>query len=508
MPHRPASLLLALLLAGCTERGRPTAPPLVPSVEAAPAAPSPRTRSPATDVVLEVPPPPGATLALLRGIPHVRQKPDFCGEACAEMALSWLGRGGTQDDVFDLAGIDPELGRGAITPELKRALSRLGFRVGDVWYPVEAAQAAAELGRRFAELYADLVQGVPSIVCMHYGDGPHTTEHFRLIVGYDPAADEVIYHEPAEDHGAYRRMKRGRMLRLWPLVYDPSRWTLIRFRIDLDPAAARPAATPLVHGHTPAEYAQHVLALKERLGPGFSVVLQPPFVVAGDQGERAVRSHAENIVDWATTKLEADFFTVEPKRILDVLLFKDARSYRRTALDLFHAEPTTPYGYYSPENGALVMNIATGGGTLVHEIVHPFVEVDFPDAPAWLNEGLGSLFEQSAERDGHIVGLTNWRLGGLKEAIRAHRMGPLTTLIRTDTHAFYDEDPGTNYAAARYLCYYLQEHGLLVRFYRAFREHHAEDPTGEATLRHTLGEGDLAAFQVRWEAYVAALHFP
>jgi Peptidase_C39 like family/Protein of unknown function (DUF1570) len=509
MPHRPAFVLVALLLAGCTERSRPAAPttshPPTPSSDAAP---SLRTPSPVPEIALDGTPPPAGALALIRGIPHVRQKPDFCGEACAEMVLSWLGRGGTQDDVFDVAGIDPSLGRGAITPELKRGLERLGFRVGDVWYAVEAARGAAELGRQFADLYADLVRGIPSIVCMHYDEGPHTTEHFRLVVGYDPVTDEVVYHEPAEDNGAYRRMKRTRMLRLWPLAYDAAHWTVIRFRLDLDPAAVRPPAEPLVHGHTPSEYAQHVLALKERLGPAFSVVLEPPFVVAGDEPEATVRAHAEDIVSWARDSLEADFFTVEPKRILDVLLFKDARSYRKKAIELFHAEPTTPYGYYSSEHGALVMNIATGGGTLVHEIVHPFVEVDFPEAPAWLNEGLGSLFEQSDVRDGHIIGRTNWRLPALQEAIAKRRLVSLEALVRTDTHAFYEEDPGTNYAAARYLCYYLQERGLLVRFYRTFRAHHVEDPTGAATLRHVLGEGDLAAFQPRWEGYVAKLHFP
>ena len=40
-----------------------------------------------------------------------------------------------------------------------------------------------------------------------------------------------------------------------------------------------------------------------------------------------------------------------------------------------------------------IMNIATGGGTLVHEIVHPYVEANFPGCPAWFNEGLGSLYE-------------------------------------------------------------------------------------------------------------------
>src|SRR6202012_2772693 len=143
----------------------------------------------------------------------------------------------------------------------------------------------------------------------------------------------------------YRRMKRTRMLRLWPLMYDPARWTLIRFRLDLDKSAERPAEaplvqghlTPLIHGHLPAEYAQHVLALKEKLGAGFSVVVEPPFVVAGDEPEAQVRSRAEGIVRWAAEHLKQDFFAEEPKRILDVLLFKSARSYRIKAIDLFHA---------------------------------------------------------------------------------------------------------------------------------------------------------------------------
>ena len=50
------------------------------------------------------------------------------------------------------------------------------------------------------------------------------------------------------------------------------------------------------------------------------------------------------------------------------------------------------------------MNISTGGGTLVHEIVHPFVAANFPNCPAWFNEGLGSLYEQSGEVNGAIHG--------------------------------------------------------------------------------------------------------
>jgi hypothetical protein len=443
---------------------------------------------------------------LLENIPHVRQKPDFCGEACAEMALAWKGRPETQDDVFDASGVAPTLGRGAWTPELKTALEKLGFEVGEVWHRFASARAPAELEAQLKALYDDLARGVPSIVCMHYADGPRTTEHFRLVVGYDPESDELVYHEPAEDHGGYRRMKRATFLRRWPLKYTDAAWTVIRFALDPTGKVAPPAPHP-AGGARPAEYAQHVMALRKKLGEGFTYFIDAPFVIAGDEPEEMVAQRAANTVRWAKQKLEEDFFAKEPAHILDVLLFDGSRSYRRHAIDLFGKDPSTPYGYYTPEHRALVMDIATGGGTLVHEMVHPFVEADFPDAPAWLNEGLGSLFEQSDERDGHIVGLPNWRLPGLQRAIVEHRVVPLDRLVGTDTQTFYADESGLHYAMARYLCFYLQERGALVRFYRDFRAHAAEDPTGIEALRRALGERDLAAFQPRWEAFVMKLHF-
>jgi hypothetical protein len=56
---------------------------------------------------------------------------------------------------------------------------------------------------------------------------------------------------------------------------------------------------------------------------------------------------------------------------LSLWLFKDKTSYETHVREIFHDSPTTPFGYYSPAHRALIMNIATGGGTLVHEIVHP-----------------------------------------------------------------------------------------------------------------------------------------
>lgn len=442
---------------------------------------------------------------LVPGVPHVLQEPDFCGEAATEMVLRARGVALDQNGVFALAGMDPARGMGATTRELAVALQRLGFDVGPVWNTARAVSARDDLDALFRDMHADLAKGVPSIVCTHFDERPDTTEHFRLVLGYDHATDEVVYSDPAIPNGAYLRMPRPRFLSLWPLKYRPDAWTVIRMRLGGTPVAP---AIPSDGRFTAAEYAQHVLALKPLLKRDMTVVIEPPFVVVGDEPPDRVAERATTTVRWAVKRLKQDFFAKDPEKILTIWLFRGAQSYDEYTRTYFTGAPSTPYGYYTPDHRALVMNIATGGGTLVHEIVHPFMEANVPDCPSWLNEGLGSLFEQSNERAGHIIGMTNWRLAGLQRAIRERRVPTFKTLLRTTRSGFYDDDPGTNYAQSRYLLYYLQEHGLLLTFWKEYLANRATDPSGFATLGRVLGESDMLAFQKRWEAEVSALTFP
>lgn len=443
--------------------------------------------------------------ALIQGVPFIRQKPDFCGEACAAMYLRHLGQPVDQDYVFDQSGLDPLEARGCYTRELAAALRHIGFRIGPVWHKAPTARLAESLESLWKALHADLQLGIASIVCMYFDGRRDTTEHFRLVLGYDSRRDEVLFHDPAIDRGAYLRMKRADFLSLWPLRYDAREQTVIRLRLEageLRPGRASEAFTP-------ADYAQHIMKLKRKIpGNQFTVVVQPPFVVIGDESSERVRQHAERTVKWAVDRLKARFFDKDPLEILDIWLFKDEESYRKHCKAIFHSEPSTPFGYFSDADGALVMNIATGGGTLVHEMVHPFVAADFPGCPAWLNEGLGSLYEQCGDVDGRIHGYTNWRLPGLQAAIRNKKVPPFETLCSTTERQFYREDRGTNYAQARYLCYYLQQHNLLETFYRRFRANRETDPTGYQTLQEVLGRPDMDEFQKQWEAFVLKLRFP
>ncbi len=256
------------------------------------------------------------------------------------------------------------------------------------------------------------------------------------------------------------------------------------------------------------QYTNHIRQLKKTLPhSGFSVILQKPFVVIGDESKEMVEYRSEKTVKWAVERIKKDYFSEEPNAIIDVWLFKDKSSYEKHTEELFGKKPHTPYGYYSSSDRALVMNIATGGGTLVHEIVHPFIEANFEDCPAWFNEGLASLYEQCQDNNGRIWGKTNWRLRGLQLALESDRVPTFEELFSTTTREFYNEDPGTNYSQARYLCYYLQQKGLLVKFYHRFVKDVDDDPTGYETLKHILKRTDIARFEAEWKTFVLDLRF-
>lgn len=252
----------------------------------------------------------------------------------------------------------------------------------------------------------------------------------------------------------------------------------------------------------PQRLEAHRQALAQRLeGQGFTVVVEPPFVVVGDESPAKVRARASGFLRWAITLLEKDWFDKQPEKIIEVWLFKNERTYRRGAKRFFDDEPETPYGYYSPADRALVMNIGPGAGTLSHELVHPYMEANFPNVPAWFNEGVASLYEQPRERDGKLVGTTNWRLPGLQRQLRAAESPGLAALLATSTEEFYGADYDA-YAMARFLCQYLQDHGKLHTFYQRFVA--SEDLTGQAALEEVLGMS-LAELEPRWRTWVLGL---
>jgi hypothetical protein len=254
----------------------------------------------------------------------------------------------------------------------------------------------------------------------------------------------------------------------------------------------------------------HIKALKKKVPEGFTMIVQPPFVILGDEPARKVHERATNTIQRTVTMLKAQYFKDDPAEIIDIWLFKDGESYTNHVKLLFNDVPGTRFGYYSPADKALVMNISTGTGTLVHEIVHPFIERNFPGCPAWFNEGLASLYEAATIKDGRLRGLLNWRFKDLEKAIKEGRTISFKDLTAKTGREFYQNAAGYNqhYAQARYLCFYLQEKDLLTKYYTEFVANAGKDPTGYKTLQRVLGEKDMESFQKKWEKFILKLRTP
>lgn len=271
-------------------------------------------------------------------------------------------------------------------------------------------------------------------------------------------------------------------------------------------ATASKAADGRSYGVASSELAARKERLEKNLPDGFTVVVQPPFIVIGDEPAETVRHRATNTVNWAVTRLKQAYFGKDPAETIEIWLFKNGESYTNHTQLRFNRAPVSRFGFYDADHAALIMNISTGGGTLVHELVHPFVRANFPRCPVWFNEGLASLYEASTEKDGKIMGLINWRFKELEQDIRQGRTISFARLTSLSDEEFYGGAGGSGqnryYAEARYLCYYLQEKGLLQKFYHAFVANAKNDPTGVETLKGILGEKDLEAFMKKWEKFV------
>jgi hypothetical protein len=252
--------------------------------------------------------------------------------------------------------------------------------------------------------------------------------------------------------------------------------------------------------------ASAVREMQKELGRGFHVEGKFPFVVGGDFPARYFRRYMDHTIFSSYKAFYTQFFKTHPTHVHKVYLFWGKESYEENVWRLWKHRPSTPWGYYMPSSRSLIMNIARGGGTLVHELVHALMEYDFPEAPMWLDEGMGSLFEQCSNRYGRILGLENWRLPILKRGIARKRVKSLRDLLSTTRFEFIDDNSSLNYAQARYFCMYMQQEGLLETLYRLFRDNHEKDPTGISMVEEVF-EKKLTEIEPAWLAWVGTIHY-
>jgi hypothetical protein len=250
------------------------------------------------------------------------------------------------------------------------------------------------------------------------------------------------------------------------------------------------------------ERAAEVLQLVE---PACRTVLHPPYVLVGDLSSAELERHYRETIVPTSRALATLYFDRVPDEPVTILLFASEASYRRHAEVLDGRQQPRYAGYYERSDRRIVLNVATGNGTLAHELTHALSHFDFPNMPEWFDEGLASLVEQSEfSEDGlRLTGVSNWRLNYLLPALKRNQLRPIESLIAAGTVRPGQE--AVDYAHARYLCLYLQERELLGPYYRKFRASADRDRAGLWTLRQLLGVTSLEDFDREFREWVLTL---
>jgi hypothetical protein len=244
--------------------------------------------------------------------------------------------------------------------------------------------------------------------------------------------------------------------------------------------------------------------LKEKLSGDFIVKEHSYFVIASNLSETETDKILNGTIDKAVECFYNDYFSVTPGEATTIFLFKDDKTYRYWAKQLYDDDDLSRYGYYKPTEKTMLMNINTGTGTLVHEMTHALAGYDFPDIPSWFNEGLGSLYERCSLNNKTILGYVNWRLPALQDAITDKSYTSVEKVMKTNWDEFYGNRSDVNYAHARYLCMYLQENGLLKKYYKYFRDTYNSDSTGITQMEKITGKS-INELDVDYLAWVKTL---
>jgi hypothetical protein len=258
-------------------------------------------------------------------------------------------------------------------------------------------------------------------------------------------------------------------------------------------ANAAPAQAPEPPYDLAADRDLRARTAKEELGARtITTNISDIFVVIGPPGwQGGAFEQSVSLMRNAMAGYMNNRFGKKPSHAISVYLFPEGKTYEAFCKKQYNAPCIAHYGFYSPGDRYMVMNIGLGLGTLTHEIVHPLVEADFPDAPTWLNEGIASVFEAPViTKPGEIHGVKNWRHPRLKRAMtsaaeRDHAR--IDVLFGMRDSVFRGDGEDLHYAMARYVCQWLDERGKLWTFYQRWRDTVATDPTGNKAFKEVVG---------------------
>ncbi|HUS31931.1 MAG TPA: hypothetical protein VMZ53_25695 [Kofleriaceae bacterium] len=157
----------------------------------------------------------------------------------------------------------------------------------------------------------------------------------------------------------------------------------------------------------------------------------------------------------------------QPDAHVTLLVYSDPDRYQTEAAKL--GPVISDWGFYMPDKRTAIANVGASIGNLRHELVHPLLGDDYPTIPAWLNEGIASLYGSAKLGKHGFTFLVNYRLRDLQKALKAGTLPSLAELAASTADDLHGDQAMMFYAYSRYVLLYADKQGTLSKLYADLR---------------------------------------
>ena len=213
------------------------------------------------------------------------------------------------------------------------------------------------------------------------------------------------------------------------------------------------------------------------------------FVIHSDLDGRYVKI-LQGSVESFYEKISAEYFSNGWDRPLDIYYSKSQGDTRKVLAGMGYKEEVY-FGLYISELKAIFAHRQmddgglSGVGTLYHEIIHRFVELNYNKPPVWFNEGLATFFGEQTRcvSDKLTLGCANpWREQVLRGMIENGQKIDIKYLASLSESKFYEHRE--NYHPTRALFYWIYDSGKLQEYLKNVKK----DGYGLEVLEKTVGK--------------------
>ncbi|EMS33431.1 hypothetical protein C943_04309 [Mariniradius saccharolyticus AK6] len=214
-----------------------------------------------------------------------------------------------------------------------------------------------------------------------------------------------------------------------------------------------------------------------------------------------------------TLAFYTSYFGLTPNdRVITTYLLPDVKSMQEIALKVHGMKiPAENYGYSLVQDYSILsISNFLGTGTLKHELFHLATRADIPDLPAWLDEGLATIYEESHWEGDELKGNKDfWRTEVLLGATQNFQFYSSLPDLPSFIESSWDDFDGTiqgnicqaslNYAYAKHFVFFLDSKDLLRQVIDSYRNRRFEDMDSEMLSNLQVVEGVIGSSLVSLE---------